>query len=168
MGLMRRIFGPPAAVGEVASAITGVAEVFAPNATRKMALGHADFQAALGQYGLEFQLARAGMFDRLVDALNRLPRPALALGTLGLFVFAMASPERFSVRMQGLSHVPEPLWWLLGAIVSFYFGAREMHYVRTRGLRASAPMEALDSGAGIAARASANPALMDWQANPDP
>ena len=26
--------------------------------------------------------------------------------------------------MAGLSLVPEPLWWLLGAIDSFYFGAR--------------------------------------------
>ena len=26
--------------------------------------------------------------------------------------------------MAGLALVPEPLWWLLGAIVSFYFGAR--------------------------------------------
>lgn len=26
--------------------------------------------------------------------------------------------------------MPEPLWWLLGAIVSFYFGARELHYRR--------------------------------------
>ena len=26
--------------------------------------------------------------------------------------------------MQGIALVPEPLWWLLGAIVSFYFGAR--------------------------------------------
>jgi hypothetical protein len=26
--------------------------------------------------------------------------------------------------MQGIALVPEPLWWLLGVIVSFYFGAR--------------------------------------------
>ena len=26
--------------------------------------------------------------------------------------------------MTGIALVPEPLWWLLGAIVSFYFGAR--------------------------------------------
>ena len=66
-----------------------------------------------------------GRFDRFVNALNRLPRPLLALGTLGLFVYAMAEPAGFSVRMQGLALVPEPLWWLLGAIVSFYFGARD-------------------------------------------
>ncbi|MDX1780092.1 MAG: holin family protein, partial [Thalassovita sp.] len=65
-----------------------------------------------------------GRFDRLMDAINRLPRPGLALGTLGLFVAAMVDPVWFAARMQGIALVPEPLWWLLGAIVSFYFGAR--------------------------------------------
>jgi hypothetical protein len=54
----------------------------------------------------------------------------MALGTIGLFVFAMADPEGFAARMVGLAEVPEPLWWLLGAIVGFYFGARELHYRR--------------------------------------
>ena len=40
--------------------------------------------------------------------------------------------------MQGLALVPEPLWWLLGAIVSFYFGARELHHQRTRSRGAAA------------------------------
>ena len=26
--------------------------------------------------------------------------------------------------MQGVSLVPDPQWWLMGAIISFYFGAR--------------------------------------------
>jgi len=59
-----------------------------------------------------------------MDGLNRLPRPALALGTLGLFVSAMVEPLWFAERMQGIALVPEPMWWLLGVIVSFYFGAR--------------------------------------------
>lgn len=71
-------------------------------------------------------------YDRMIDGLNRLPRPCLALGTLGLFVYAMAEPEGFSRRMRGLAEVPEPLWWLLGAVVSFHFGAREAYYLRGR------------------------------------
>jgi hypothetical protein len=63
-------------------------------------------------------------FDRFVDGLNRLPRPLLAFGTLGLFAAAMVDPIWFASRMQGLALVPEPLWWLVGAIISFYFGAR--------------------------------------------
>ena len=48
----------------------------------------------------------------------------MAFGVLGLFIAAMVDPIWFADRMAGLSLVPEPLWWLMGAIVSFYFGAR--------------------------------------------
>jgi hypothetical protein len=85
---------------------------------------------AMSQYGAEYAVARRGGFDRFMDGLNRLPRPALALGTLGLFVSAMVNPLWFSERMQGIALVPEPLWWLLGVIVSFYFGAR--HQVKAQ------------------------------------
>ena len=85
---------------------------------------------ALQQFGAEFAIPRKGWFDRFMDGLNRLPRPALALGTLGLFVSAMVSPLWFAERMQGIALVPEPLWWLLGVIVSFYFGAR--HQVKAQ------------------------------------
>lgn len=113
-----------------AEAAVDVVEVFRPNATRQMELGHEAYSAALSQHGAEFQFGRLGWFDRLMNGLNRLPRPMLALGTLGLFVYAMVEPAAFGERMQGLAYVPEPLWWLLGAIVSFYFGARELHYTR--------------------------------------
>jgi holin (3TMs family) len=132
MGLIRKALGLSGAVSEIGAAVTNVAEVFVPNATKKMVLSEQAFAAIVAQYGGEFQAPRAGWFDRLVNGLNRLPRPALAIGTLGLFVYAMASPEHFSERMQGLAYVPEPLWWLLGAVVSFYFGAREMYYTRQR------------------------------------
>ena len=69
-------------------------------------------------------MARKGRFDRFMDGLNRLPRPFLAFGVLGLFVAALVDPVWFAARMQGIALVPEPLWWLLGVIVSFYFGAR--------------------------------------------
>ena len=44
----------------------------------------------------------------------------------------MVDPTRFAARMVGLNAVPEPLWWLLGAVVAFYFGARESYYFRGR------------------------------------
>lgn len=81
-------------------------------------------QSVLQQYGQEFSRNNRGGFDRFADGLNRLPRPGLALGTLGLFIAAMIDPVWFAARMQGVALVPEPLWWLLGVIVSFYFGAR--------------------------------------------
>ena len=85
---------------------------------------------ALQQFAKEFAVPRKGWFDRVMDGINRLPRPMLALGTLGLFVVAMADPIWFAARMQGIALVPEPLWWLVGAIVSFYFGAR--HQTKAR------------------------------------
>ena len=129
MGVIARLFGH-GNVGALGNAVTGVAEVFRPNATRKMELGHEAFVASVAQHGTEFTFGGNLLFDRFINGLNRLPRPMLALGTLGLFIYAMIDPISFAVRMEGLAYVPEPLWWLLGAIVSFYFGARELHYRR--------------------------------------
>jgi hypothetical protein len=123
-----------------------------------------------------------------MDGVNRIPRPALALGTLGLFVAAMIDPIWFAARMQGIALVPEPLWWLLGVVVSFYFGAR--HQIKSqqfqrsiaetishapkvadnlamlRRLRASTPGVA-DTGGDARLRFAslqpeANPALEEW------
>lgn len=156
MGLITSVLGRRGAAAEIGNAAAGLAEVFVPNATRAMTLDHAALAAALGQHGLEFQLAPLGWFDRFVNALNRLPRPALALGTIGLFIYAMTDPEHFAARMQGLAAVPEPLWWLLGAVVSFYFGARELFY--QRGGRIT-PMSAPPA----AAPRAENPALAEWR-----
>lgn len=159
MGLISKVLGAPAATTALGQAATGVAEVFVPNATRKMQAAHDAYIAALGEYGAEFQSAGDGWFDRFVNGLNRLPRPMLALGTLGLFAYAMADPEGFARRMVGLNQVPEPLWWLLAAIVGFYFGAREAYYFRTGG----APRRAAAVQAPATGDEAENPALEEWR-----
>jgi len=122
MGLMGRIL--ELVFGSGGNLVRETAEVFRENA-EKGAAREVQLQGdALAQYAAEFGLAQRGLFDRTMDAVNRLPRPAMALGTLGLFTAAMVDPIWFAARMQGIALVPEPLWWLLGAIVSFYFGAR--------------------------------------------
>lgn len=110
-------------------------EVFRENAEAGAQRGAEAQGQAMQQFGGEFAIARNGWFDRFMDGMNRLPRPALALGTLGLFVSAMVDPLWFSERMQGIALVPEPLWWLLGVIVSFYFGAR--YQVKTQDFQKS-------------------------------
>lgn len=159
MGLMRGL----GAVETLGRAAQGIAEVFHPNATEANRLGHAAQQAALAQLSEEFALPKRGLFDRLVDGLNRLPRPMLALGTLGLFVYAMLEPVGFARRMEGLAFVPDPLWWLLGAIVGFYFGARELHYVRGRSSAAARPAPVHSSWKASDEGAEDNPALAQWQ-----
>lgn len=106
------------------NAIAETVEVFRPNAEADAIRDAAQAASALSQFAAEFGVARRSWFDVFIDGLNRLPRPFLALGTLGLFVAAMVDPIWFAARMQGIALVPEPLWWLMGAIVSFYFGAR--------------------------------------------
>lgn len=122
MGLIEQVFS--LIFGSGRNVVRDTVEVFRPNAEAQAQRDEARHDAALRQFAQEFQAPRRGWFDRFMDALNRVPRPALALGTLGLFVAAMVDPVWFAERMMGLALVPEPLWWLLGAIVSFYFGAR--------------------------------------------
>lgn len=110
--------------------VRDTAEVFRENAEGAAARASGLQGQVLAQYAAEFALPRPGWFDRLMDGLNRLPRPALALGTLALFGAAMVDPLWFAARMQGIALVPEPLWWLLGVIVTFYFGAR--HQLKTQ------------------------------------
>jgi hypothetical protein len=130
MGLISRWLGIGDAAQSVGSAVETVAEVFTVNKTKEELALRAQAMASIGQFGMEFSNPTGGWFDSLINGINRLPRPIMALGTVGLFVFAMANPEGFATRMRGLAYVPDPLWWLLGAVVSFYFGARELHYAR--------------------------------------
>jgi hypothetical protein len=76
--------------------------------------------------------------------------------------------------------VPEPLWWLMGAIVSFYFGARHQakgqdfqRSIAATMLRTSevtrniAALRALETGAGGVVDGddapAPNPALDEWR-----
>lgn len=160
MGMIGSLFAT--LFGGNRNVIRETVEVFRPNAEAEEQRLSIKEQAALAQFAAEFAAPRKGLFDRFVDGLNRLPRPALALGTLGLFVAAMIDPIWFAGRMQGIALVPEPLWWLLGAIVSFYFGARHQAkgqefqrsltatVARTKQVTANlAELRALEAGAGL-------------------
>ncbi|HHH89708.1 MAG TPA: carboxylesterase [Aliiroseovarius sp.] len=187
MGLIASLFS--LLFGGGRNVVRDTAEVFMENAEAAGRRAGAARAASLGQFAAEFAMPRRGRFDRFMDGLNRLPRPALALGTLGLFLSAMISPVWFAERMQGIVLVPEPLWWLMGAIVSFYFGARHQAKGQEfqRSLAATmarigpvtqniAALRALDAGAGggggqpaaeaddvLAGDAAPNPALDAWR-----
>lgn len=171
MGLMGGIWA--LLFGGGRNVVKETVEVFRENAEGAATREAAYRSAALSQFGAEFVVERKGNFDRFMDGLNRVPRPALALGTLGLFVSAMWNPVWFASRMQGIALVPEPMWWLFGAIVSFYFGARyQMKSIDfQRSIAGSvrmaadvagnlAALKALESGAG---EGDQNAALKDWR-----
>jgi hypothetical protein len=158
-GMMALLFG------DGRNVVAQTAEVFREN-TEKGAVRAASARSdSLAQFAAEFVHPRRGIFDRIVDGLNRLPRPALALGTIWLFVMAMQRPAQFTKGMEGLAIVPEPLWWLMGAIVSFYFGAR--HQVKSQEFQRSIAMSLAAGQAALpkAEPQTANPALQDWQAD---
>jgi hypothetical protein len=146
MGLIGRL-GGVAALGQAAR---DVAVAIGGDDPRARELDIQAQGAALGQMGAEF--GGTGSFDRVMNGLNRLPRPLMVFGTLGLFTYAMVDPVGFSFRMEGLNMVPEALWWILGAIVAFYFGARETHYLRGKSQAAPPTTPFAD-----------NAALEDWR-----
>jgi hypothetical protein len=189
MGWLSTIFG--AIFGGGRNVIAETAEVFRPNAEAADARAADTQAAALRQMAAEFGSVQ-GPWGRFVDGLNRLPRPAMAFGCIFLFASAMTDPIWFAERMQGLALVPEPLWALMGAIVAFYFGARELHKFRgasmqreaariiaqapdvarniatLRALRPDSPGVAdpgPDAEVALAATQEAeNPAIEDWKA----
>lgn len=187
MGLIERLFSM--VFGGDRNLVRDTVEVFRENAEAG-AVREAEHKAeVVAQYGAEFAAPARGGFDRFMDGLNRVPRPAMALGTLGLFAAAMVEPVWFAERMQGIALVPEPLWWLLGAIVSFYFGARHQakgqEFQRSiavtmarapmvvenlralRALRSTSPGAAdteRDAALSLAAlKPESNPALENWR-----
>ncbi len=181
MGVIERIL--TLMFGDGRNVVARTSEVFRENAEAGAARQTAERGAAVSQFDAEFGAGQSGLFDRIMDGVNRLPRPALALGTLGLFISAMVDPVWFAARMQGIALVPEPLWWLLGVIVSFYFGARHQFkgQVFRRSIlqsaaeapRIAASIRALEAGnsdddAGRAAAEAIeapepNPALRAWR-----
>ncbi|EDZ45133.1 conserved hypothetical protein [Rhodobacterales bacterium Y4I] len=188
MGVIADLFS--LVFGSRRNALRETIEVFRENAEAGAARAHEMQSAALSQLAAEFQYGGKSRFDRFMDGVNRLPRPLLALGTLALMGASLSDPVWFAARMQGLALVPEPLWWLLGVIVSFYFGAR--HQVKSQEfqqalaasmarvpqvaqniaalerLRADAPAAAAtrtDAAARLdAIAAEDNPALEAWKA----
>ena len=187
MGMIGSLLGM--LFGNGTNVVRDTVQVFRENAEKGSERANELQTAAMSQHAAEFARQDKSGFDRFMDGVNRLPRPMLALGTLGLFVAAMVDPLWFSERMQGISLVPEPLWWLLGVIVSFYFGAR--HQVKTQqfqreiaatvarvpqvveNIRAIRELRATDRGvadtgtdAGLQVAAlspDANPALEAWR-----
>jgi len=143
--------------------------VFRENAESGAEVGKEVQLAAMAAHNAEFYPAQRGMFDRVMDGVNRLPRPMMALGCLGLIISAMVDPVWFAERMAGIALVPEPMWWLLGVIVSFYFGARhqakgqefQRSIAHTMG-QVPTVVENLKRLQALKPKES-NPALLDWR-----
>ena len=105
MGVIGALLGTVFGGGN--KALQETIEVFRENAEESAERGQELQLEVLKQYSREMEIKREAGFDRFMDGLNRIPRPALALGTLGLFVSAMVDPIWFDARMQGIALVSE-------------------------------------------------------------
>ena len=86
MGLIEKLMGFVFG-GDVQSTV----EVFRENSEKSAVPAHVLQQATLTQFATEYRNPCSG-FDRFIDGVNRLPRPAMAFGVLGLFIAAMLDP----------------------------------------------------------------------------
>ena len=120
MGIIGNIFAM--LFGSGRNVLKETAEVFRPSAENGAHRNHTANAALQAQFAAEF--GHRGCFNQFADGLNRLPRPLLAFGVIGLFARTMFDTIWFAARMQGLVLVPDALWVLLAIIVTFYFGAR--------------------------------------------
>lgn len=112
------------ALNAVGNTVVKVAGAFKPNAEAQAARDETARAAALAQFAAEFQRPKSTWFDSLMDGINRLPRPIMALGVIGMFTYAFIDPIGFSSKMQAITLIPDPLWQILMGITGFYFVLR--------------------------------------------
>lgn len=101
-------------------------EVLRPNAEAQDSRGHTLDMATLNQLAAEFQPRQnRSWFDGLVDGLNRLPRPLMIIGVLGMLIYTPIDPVRMAQVFTAWALIPAGMWAVITAIVGFYFNGRE-------------------------------------------
>lgn len=134
--------------------IRDTAEVFRPNAEAQAARAFGLDNATLGQMAAEFAWrGQRGRFDRFMDGVNRLPRPALVLGVFALLIWTARDPVGAAEVFTAWAIIPSEFWYVVLAIVTFYFGGRyqaKVQEMQTRlaGVAGGVPM-VLDSLAAL-------------------
>lgn len=116
-----------AVIGGGAQAVAGAITPFTGDKVQEEQSRHGEALARLQQFGAEFA-DRQGRtwWDSFIDGLNRLPRPAMALGVIGIFVWASADPAGFAAAAQAWALIPDEMWIVLGAVITFFFGDRTL------------------------------------------
>ncbi len=122
MGVVSQILKP--FMGSSGQGLVNSIEIFKENSEKRAVRDLELKKSVIDQFSNEFSYGYSSKFNAFIDGVNRLPRPLMAFGAIGIWVSAMIDPIWFATRMQSLALVPEPLWWLVGVVVSFYFGGR--------------------------------------------
>jgi hypothetical protein len=111
--------------GGIVDSVGGVVKTIFGDKTKREQYSNMEQMAVLGQFAAEFQPRQnRTKWDSFVDGLNRLPRPFMTFGTIGLFIWAIVDPTQFAISMKALNQVPELMWYILLTIVAFWFGGK--------------------------------------------
>ena len=123
MGLIANVFA--GLFGGGRNVVRETFEVFRPNAEAQSQRGHALDAATLNQMAAEFaDRGQRGRFDRFMDGVNRLPRPMMVSGVFGLLIWTSVDPISAAQVFTSWAIIPTEFWYVVLAIVTFYFGGR--------------------------------------------
>ncbi len=105
--------------------IADTAAAFRPNAEAQAARAYGLDSATLNQLAAEFAWrGQRGWFDRMMDGINRLPRPMLVLGVFSMLIWTARDPVGSAEVFTSWAIIPTEFWYVVLAIVTFYFGGR--------------------------------------------
>tara|TARA_R110002072_G_scaffold273239_3_gene433950 strand:- start:2073 stop:2579 length:507 start_codon:yes stop_codon:yes gene_type:complete len=113
--------------GGLLKGVEGIAKTFFGSKEQRDTAAHQEQMTVMQAFAAEFNPRdNRTWWDSFVDGLNRLPRPCMTFGVVGLFVYAVMDPIGFNRSMVALQSVPEYLWALFGTIIVFWFGGKFM------------------------------------------
>jgi hypothetical protein len=105
--------------------VNSIAKTFFGSTQERDEQRQAQFTSVQQSFQSEFQAPeKKSWFNALIDAINRLPRPFLTIGVIGLFVWAGVDPVSFVQMMEALTVVPEMLWYIFATVIAFWFSGR--------------------------------------------
>ena len=111
--------------GGILGGVNKIAKTFFGSKESREVAGHHEHMAFLqGIANDMIPRSNRTWWDSLVDGINRLIRPGFTLGVGYMFWYCINDPVGFSMSVQALSLMPEQGWWIMFAVISFWFGGK--------------------------------------------
>lgn len=112
-------------IGGIFGGVDKVAKTFVGSKQERDQQAHDEFSQVQNSYQAEYTNT-GGLFNSLVDGINRLVRPLFTFGTAYMFIWAVVDADAFIKAMTALQSVPAELWMIEGTIIAFWFGSKSI------------------------------------------
>lgn len=147
MGILSDLNPVSAIVNSVGGAVRSVGGMIFGDREARDRHSHDEIMSVQAGYQAEFLAPeKRSWFGQFVDGMNRLVRPFFTYGTVGIFIWCVVDPAAFSVAMLALKLIPDNLWYIMGAIITFWFGSRTLIDQAVAKKATSGPTEAEVAG----------------------